>query len=101
MYMKLDWIITAEKGALGTMPRPRGGEMLVEELRALREMGVDVLVSLLTGAEMWELGLTEEAEISRQLGMEFISFPVPDHHYPQESLDYLRLIKLLADRLRQ
>ena len=42
---------------LGTMPRPNGGEWLDREMRDLVREEVDVLVSLLEGAEIWEFQL--------------------------------------------
>ncbi|MEI7833672.1 MAG: protein-tyrosine phosphatase family protein, partial [bacterium] len=99
--IKIDWIITDGDGALGIKPKPRGGDMLAEELYALREMGVDVIVSLLTEGECRELELSDEKEISQQYGMEFISFPIPDRQHPTDMLGYLRLIKILVDRLHQ
>jgi hypothetical protein len=38
-------------GALWTMPRPRGGDWLDDDLRELVQLGVDILVSLLQPSE--------------------------------------------------
>jgi protein-tyrosine phosphatase len=78
-------------GALSTMPRPRGDDWLDDELAALREAGVDVLVTLQTEVERQELGLTGEAEAAARAGLEFHSFPivdlgVPDHRSIQPLL---------------
>jgi predicted protein tyrosine phosphatase len=79
---------------LSTMPRPRGGEWLDDEMLALRRAGVDVLVCLLTLAERVELGLSDEPAAARRAGLEFHSFPiidfgVPDHADVQPLLDDL------------
>jgi len=67
---------------LAIVPRPRGGDWLDDEVRAIRAEGYDVLVSLLTEAEMQELGLTEEADLARGQGLEFCNYPIPDLGVP-------------------
>ena len=52
-------------GRLAIVPRPRGGDWLEDEVRAWKEMGFDVVVSLLTRDELDELGLVAEAALSR------------------------------------
>jgi protein-tyrosine phosphatase len=76
------------------MPRPRGGEWLDDELRALRELGVDVLVCLQTPAERAELGLADEPDAAVRAGLEFhalpiVDFGVPDHQETRPLLDTL------------
>jgi len=71
-------------GTLSTMPRPRGDDWLDDEMTALREAGVDVLVTLQTEIERHEVGLAGEADAAARAGLEFHSFPivdlgVPDH----------------------
>jgi hypothetical protein len=48
-------------GKLSIVARPRGGDWLFDEIKALREAGVGVLVSLLTSPEVSEFDLAEEA----------------------------------------
>lgn len=64
------------------MARPRGGDWLLDEVKALREAGVDVLVSLLTPDEVMELNLTEESEYCSHQEVIFLSFPIPDFSAP-------------------
>ena len=64
------------------MPRPRGGDFLEEEIVSLREQGVHVLVSLLTADEVDELALTEEPRLCEAVGVQFLSFPIPDRDVP-------------------
>ena len=53
--MSLYWI-DREGVRLGIMPRPRGNDWLSDDLRLLRQAGVDVIVSALTALEAEELG---------------------------------------------
>jgi protein-tyrosine phosphatase len=69
-------------GRLATMACPRGGDWLDDEVQALRTEGVDVLVSALTNSELVELQLSAEAELARQAGLTYISFPIPDRGAP-------------------
>lgn len=69
-------------GRLATMARPRGGDWLAGEMSGLRAQGVDVLVSALTDSELSELQLTAEPEMARQVGLTYISFPIPDRGAP-------------------
>ena len=48
------------------MTRPRGGDWLTDELRDLAVAGLDVLVSLLSAAEVAELDLGAEADAPGQ-----------------------------------
>lgn len=76
------------------MPRPRGGDWLDDEMLALRQAGVDILVSLLTRVEAVELDLTDEPAAAVRMGLEFHAFPiidlgVPDHVEVQPLLEVL------------
>lgn len=64
------------------MPRPRGGDWLEEEVRQLRNAGVDVLVSALTPDEIDELTLAAEPDICRANNISFLAFPVADRDVP-------------------
>lgn len=58
-------------GRLSTMARPRGGEWLFDEFQDLAMAGVTVVVSMLTDAEIAELGLEREADAAEAAGLEF------------------------------
>lgn len=64
------------------MARPRAGDWLVDELSALREAGVQHLVSLLTDDEVEELGLGEEGAGCVQVGLAFERFGIVDRNVP-------------------
>ncbi len=69
-------------GHLSIMARPRGGDWLLDEIKALHESGVDVLVSLLTSNEVSEFDLTEEAMCCNSLGIAYFSLPILDRSVP-------------------
>ena len=71
------------QGRLAIASRPRGGEWLEDDVRALRAAGVDVLVSLLSGPEVVELGLAAEQALAQSQGIEFVSFPIEDRGVPR------------------
>ncbi len=95
MYTRIYWIEQFEKGSLGIMPRPSGNEQLEEEIVRLKKLGVDVLVSMLTAAEIHEMGLRKEAELCQKQQIEFINFPIEDRQVPVSS----EKIKLLAENI--
>jgi protein-tyrosine phosphatase len=89
----------AQPGTLSTMARPRGGDWLVDEMMALREAGVDVLVSMLTASEIRELDLTQEPIASQNAGIRFVALPTPDRSIP-ELQAFRELIGELTEELR-
>jgi protein-tyrosine phosphatase len=76
------WIEGTWKGRLAIVPRPRGGDWLEDEIHSWREVGLDIIVSLLTPAEIDELDLDREEELSQAQDIEFISFPITDREVP-------------------
>ena len=70
------------RGQLAIVPRPRGEDWLADEVLAWRNEGFDVVVSLLTTEEMTDLGLTDEANLSRSHGLQFYGFQIPDLGVP-------------------
>ena len=51
MGTKVYWIAGPWQGRLGIVPRPRGADWLDDETRAWRDVGIDMVVSLLEPAE--------------------------------------------------
>jgi protein-tyrosine phosphatase len=88
-------ITRSGSGRLSTMARPRGGAWLLDELHALRRIGVEVLVCALTAAEQIELGLAEEATACRIAGLEFVTIPIPDRGLPDDE----RALRQVLDHL--
>jgi protein-tyrosine phosphatase len=88
-----------EPGTLSTMARPRGGDWLQDEMTALRQEGVDVLVCMLTAAEMSELELTREPVVAEGAGIRFVALATPDRGIPERQ-PFRQLIDELAEDLR-
>jgi protein-tyrosine phosphatase len=68
---------------LAIVPRPRGGDWLDDEMSALRQAGVDIIVSMLEEPEAMELGLEREGAAAEQAGLEFINHAIPDRSVPE------------------
>lgn len=101
MKAEVYWLQTPSKGSLGTMPKPRGEDWLDTEIQALRQAGVDIIVSLLTQTENVELGLTQEADYCQSYGIGFISFPIQDRNVPESKLDTSKLVRELIAQLNE
>jgi protein-tyrosine phosphatase len=99
MQPEIYWIPSPWKGRLAVLPRPRGGDWLEDEIGGFREAGVDVLVSALEEPEEAMLELSEESELCRAKGIEFISFPIPDGTAPTSEKAVGELVRLLETRL--
>ncbi|GER85731.1 MAG: dual specificity protein phosphatase family protein [Thermogemmatispora sp.] len=67
---------------LSIMGHPAGGALLEQAIKTLRSAGVDVLVSLLTGEEIEEIGLQREAQTCQEQGLRYFHFPIPDLEGP-------------------
>lgn len=97
MPAEIFWIQSNRlNGRLAIMPRPRAGDWLEDELKSLRAVGVDHVVSLIEAHEVHELGLAREGELCRAAGMAFMEFPIVDRGVP----DSARATADLAMRLK-
>lgn len=99
MRTELYWIPGPWPGRLAIMPRPRGGDWLEDEVRAWRSGGVDQIVSALESQEADELNLNREAELSKENGIEFIAFPIPDRGVPSSPKATTELLRALRRKL--
>ena len=99
MFTEVYWVKDLAAGRLGIAPRPRGGDWLADKIHAWRLAGVDTVVSLLTAAEVAELGLGDEEVYCEQKGVQFLSFPIPDRGLPASSAAVAALTAKLADEL--
>lgn len=90
------WVQFAAKGRLAIMAKPRAGDWLSDEISAWRAAGIDSVVCLLEEAEIGELSLTAEAELCRNAGMEFISYPIADRSVPNDRASLRQLVTHLA-----
>jgi protein-tyrosine phosphatase len=92
--------INANPARLGIMARPRGHDWLLDELRALKQSGVDVVVSALTATEADDLGLSAEADGCVENGLLFLPFPIEDRAVPAHSVQFELFINQLLERAR-
>ncbi len=88
-------------GKISIMARPRGGDWLLDETKALREAGVDVLASFLTAEEEREFDLSEEAECCDQQGIIFLAFPILDRSVPPFSATTFSFLEQLYVHLSE
>ncbi len=86
-------------GQVSIMARPRGGDWLIDEIKALRACGVDIVVSLLTCLEVSEFDLAEEAMFCHQQGSSYLSFAIRDRSVPPFSDQTFSLLKQLRASL--
>lgn len=93
------WIQGPWAGKLAILARPRGGDWLGNEVEGWKEAGVNVVVSLLNSGEESELSLSSEAEIVRDSGLTYISFPIADYSVPGSKILMQQLAAELNDQL--
>jgi protein-tyrosine phosphatase len=101
MLPEIYWIKDFPIGYLAIMPRPRADDWLEDEIKGLRQEGVDILVCLLTTDEVYNLGLKEEKNLCQQNGIEFISFPIPDREVPSSLVETVQLSQKLLTQLKE
>ena len=100
MAAKVFWIPGPWQGRLGILPRPRGGEWLRDEVRAWREAGIDVVVSLLEPGEEADLDLSAEPAAAKLSGLGFRALPIPDRGVPRSRAAVAELVDQLVAALR-
>ena len=98
---KIYWIKAPIPGRLGTMVKPRGGEMLEMDIQDLHQAQVDVVVSLLTDLEAERFGLTEEGFYCQNQSINFVSFPIRVFDVPTSVEAMGKLVEQLGDYLNQ
>jgi protein-tyrosine phosphatase len=94
------WVQDGQPPRVAIVPRPRGLDWLRDDLAALKAGGLDILVSFLPAYEAEELGLSEEAQIAAEAGLEFIAYPILDRTVPVDLPDFRTLVSRLAAEVR-
>jgi protein-tyrosine phosphatase len=94
------WIEGEPSARLAVVLRPRPEDWLEDDLVRYRSSGIDTLVSLLEPHEAAWLGLSLEETLAYQVGMEFLNYPIPDVHVPENTAAFRGFVSKLADRLR-
>jgi protein-tyrosine phosphatase len=87
-------------GRLSTMAKPRGNDWLEDEMTALNDVGVAILVSALTGPGPNELGLADEPRQATAAGLQFVAIPIADRTVP-DLITVLPTLRILAEQLRE
>ena len=98
MIPETHYIRDVGKGGLAIMPRPRGNDWLEDEIKGLRNLGYNLVVSFLEKSEEIDLELTEEKSLCEQNGIEFISFPIADRSIPDDR-NFLNLVSKLYHKI--
>ena len=94
------WIDAPDVGRLAVVSRPDADHSLPQQLRALRNAGIDTLVSLLTPHEAMRVGLGEESGAARAAGLAFDALPTGDFGVPAAFSTANVVIERVAEDLR-
>jgi protein-tyrosine phosphatase len=95
------WIRHDKQPRLAIVARPRGDDWLEADLANLKREGIEVLVSLLTPDEGVDLGLAAEGKLAESMGIDFISYPIPDRTTPAGEDGFRRLVARLAEAVQK
>ena len=90
------WIEGIGPGRLAIIERPRGGDWLKIDVRDWKKSGLGIIVSALTSEETAEWDLLEEETSCKEMGLEFITFPIQDQNVPTSTKDVTALACRLA-----
>jgi len=93
------WIKGDPPASLAIVLCPLGEDGLETKLQAMKDAGIEVLVSLLEPDEATWLGLAEEGPLAAKVGIDFLSFPIRDTRVPNDSNTFRAFAASLADRL--
>jgi len=94
------WIGTRPKVSLAVVACPRGDDRLKTDLIDLKGAGIHTVVSMLEPDEAAWMGLADEGRIAEDVGLNFISFPVPDRNVPLDVVMFQNFIADLAARVK-
>jgi protein-tyrosine phosphatase len=94
------WVQDGQAPRVAIVARPRGGDWLRDDLGDVRNGGIDILVSFLLPYEAEELGLSNEAKLAADVGLQFVSFPILDRTVPDDLAGFRALIRQLAAEFR-
>jgi protein-tyrosine phosphatase len=94
------WIKGNPHAPLAIVIRPRGDHLLEDELQRIKQSGIQTLVSMMEDWEADSLGLADEGQLAKEIGMKFLSFPIPDTRVPLDAAAFRSFVTGLASRLR-
>ena len=90
---------TIGKGFFAIMARPSLEQGDPASVVNISRLGIHMVVSLLENNEARTLGLDAERELVRGLGMDFVSFPIPDMGLPTSVEEFASLTKMLLKQV--
>jgi len=90
---------TIGKGFFAIMARPSLDENDPASVMNISRLGIKLVVSLLETNEARTLGLDAERELVKALGMDFVSFPIPDMGLPTSVEEFSSLSKMLLKQV--
>jgi protein-tyrosine phosphatase len=93
------WIHGNPAPPLAVVLSPHGDERLKDNLLCIKQGGIQTLVSLLEMEEAALLGLAQEGSVAEQIGMQFVSFSIPDVQVPPKPDAFRKFVTDLAKRL--
>ena len=76
------WVRDLARGRLAVVTRPDPAYGLPQQMKSLRDDGLDVLVSMLQSDEAIRLGLAWEANVAADAGLVFHNLPTGDFGVP-------------------
>jgi protein-tyrosine phosphatase len=100
MSPKVFWIDAPDVGRLAVVSRPDPALGLPQQMQALRDAGIDTLVSLLAPDEAAAMGLAGEGEAATAAGIVFDALPTADFAIPPSFKAAARVIGRAAGDLR-
>jgi protein-tyrosine phosphatase len=89
------WINTQ----IAIIPRPRGGDWLDDEMVALSDAGIDIVVSMLEESEATDLGLEREKVEAEHARLGFVNFPIPDRGVPGNNRQFQEFLTGLEEQI--
>lgn len=95
----IHWIEGNPAPGLAIVIRPQGHDQLEDELRRIRDGGIDTIVSLLEPFEADFLGLAEEEAAAGRVGLKFLSYPIRDGNVPRDVARFRSFVDGVANRL--
>ena len=90
---------TIGKGFFAIMARPSLEQGDPASVVNISRLGINLVVSLLENNEARTLGLDAERELVKGLGMDFVSFPIPDMGIPTSVEEFASLSKMLLKQV--
>jgi protein-tyrosine phosphatase len=97
--IEIFWIGVKPRVPLAVVLCPAGDDALKADLAALKQRGIETIVSLLEKDEAEWLGLAKEGPLAKKAGLQFLSHPIPDANPPLNPTAFHAFIAGLAESL--